>query len=925
VADSTDTAGSGDLDATLVGRSGRDAPSTDRLERGRSLGRYLIVDILGAGAMGVVYRAYDPDLDRALAIKVVGSDADGSTHGAREQARLLREAQAMARVSHPNVVQVFDVGELDHAVYVAMEFIDGVTLKQWLAARRAPAEVLRIFIAAGRGLAAAHAQGLTHRDFKPDNVMLNPSGHARVLDFGLARAAHRPEADEQTHSLRTAENPMVSLETSMTADGMLLGTPAYMSPEQYQGEAADHRSDQFSYCVALFEALVGRRPFQGRTVAALAAAVTKGTIEMPSRTPVSRGVMRAIVRGLSVDPDDRHPSMDALLISLRRQRSKSRSLGVVVGVAGVAAAAVSMASGHGEPSTATPCRGADEAVAAVWTLERRERIAAAFATRAGGRGERTWDDVHDRIQSYVSAWASARTDACEATRMRSDQSEALLDLRIACYDVQLRRLDATLRAMESVDETAVDHAHDAVRALDPLERCTQTRRLLEAAPRPTDPARLDALRALEARHESLSAEFRLGHYDAVLDPARTLAEEADAFGFAPMQTSAWKLVGNAELEAGTDAAALAAQQKALHAAIAADDPDAAARVAIELGLSAGYSAAQTDRGLRAIELGRAFARRSPDREQLLILAAQHEASIRVANGEMSRALELHEEVREYWASRDGGRSRVATMLLDMGAVHVATGRTEEAVGALEAAVAIREEEYGPDHPDTANALRELGNALSKLERFDDAERELERALEIQEAARGRETRTVAVLLDDIGRVLRAGGDLEGAIARHREAYTILEAVHGGDNPALVVSGLNIGYTLNAAGKWQEALEAFIDAVELAERVSGPAHPHVVYAANAAASALVDQDRYDEAYVYAKKAIELDGKAEAPPTLFAESRFIATHALWKDGGVPRATRDRARALARRAREIYAEGPPHWEPTIEQIDAWLAEHG
>lgn len=919
----TDDVGATALDTGASVAAGRGAGP---IERGQSIGRYLIVDVLGAGAMGVVYRAYDPDLDRALALKVVDEADRGSTASAREQARLLREAQAMARVNHANVIQVFDVGELNTSVYVAMELVDGATLAEWLVPKRTPAQILDVFEAAGRGLAAAHAQGLTHRDFKPDNVMVDGAGQPRVLDFGLARASHRPEIDESTESLRTTETP-VSLDTSMTEAGTLLGTPAYMSPEQYRGTPADHRSDQFAFCVALFEALVGRRPFKGNTVPALAASVAQGRIDLPSRPPVSRGMMQTILRGLSVEPDERHPSMDALLAALRRQRTKSRSLGVLVGGAGLAIGAVALVRSSGGASTAPPpvCHGADEDVAALWSSQRRATIGDRFEAQAGDRGARSWANVEQRVDAYLSGWIEGRTDACEATRVRGEQSESLLDLRIACYDAQLRSVDATLAALESADAIAIDNASDAIGGFSPLDRCTQVERLLDAAPRPTDASALEALEALEARHDALLAQINLGHYEDVLDDARALAEDAEALDHAPILSRCLSVLGHAESEAGTDTAAAEAFEGALHAAIAADDADAAATAALDLGLSVGYFVADTERGLRTIELARAFARRSPNAEQLQQVATEHEAAIYVRKGEMSKALALHTTVRDYWQAHEDGTTNVADALLDMGSIYSATGRADEAVAVIEQAVELRVEAYGPDHPQTANALRELGTGLSKLERFDEAEVQLKRALEIQEDARGRTTRQVAVLLDDLGRVFRARGDLDAAIERHREAYDILAAVEGGEGPPLVVSGLNIGYTLNAAGRREDALAEFVKALEMAERVSGPEHPYVVYAANAAASALVDQKRYDQAYVYAKKALDLDGKSEVPPTLFAETRFIATHALWKDGNVPAATRDRARSLARRAREIYVEGPPQWAPSIEQIDAWLEKNG
>ncbi|MBV1862130.1 MAG: serine/threonine-protein kinase [Nannocystaceae bacterium] len=915
----------GEPAATLVDGEPSADPSSPRvIERGHSIGRYLVVDTLGAGAMGVVYRAYDPDLDRTLALKVVSQQADGSTRGAKEQGRLLREAQAMARVSHRNVIQVFDVGTIDSAVYVAMEFVDGVTLKKWLVPKRTPAQVLRLFEAAGRGLAAAHGQGLIHRDFKPDNVMVDTGDLPRVLDFGLARTSHRTDADESTQSFRNAE-ASISLDSSMTEAGTVMGTPAYMSPEQYRGEPADQRSDQFSFCVALFEALVGRRPFEGRTVTALAAAVTRGEVVLPSPFPVPRGVMQAILRGLSVEPSDRHPSMEALLAKLVRTRAGSRGLGVLVGGAGLAIGAVALARGNGAVHLPPPCQGAADDAAAVWSPQRQDVIEATFTARAGERGLRVWSDAARRIDGYLARWVSARTDACEATRLRSEQSEALLDVRMACYDARLRGVDATLHALESVDAAGVNNARDAVVELDELAPCAQTQRLLETTPRPTDPAVLEVVERLEARHAALSVALKLGRYEDVLEPARVLAQDTAPHSYAPMRAKTWALLGDAEAGAGTDAGALQAYEEALHAAIESSDPTASAEAAVQLGLTAGNSAADGPRGLRLLELARAFAKTSPDRDRLEVLAAMHEGAIKVTQGEMTKALALHEQVRDYWMRRADGQAELAAALLDIGSIYASTGRAAEALDMQRRAVTLNEAAYGADHPLTANALRELGNTLSTLERFDEAEVKLSRALEIQVGARGRESREVAYLLDDLGRLLRAGGNLGGAVTKHREAYEILRNVHDGDNPALVVSGMNIGYTLNAAGRWQEGLDAFVQALEMAERVSGPQHPHIVYAANAAASALVDQKRYDEAYVYAKKALDLVGKAQVPPTLFAETRFIATHALWRDGNVSGATKDRARALARRAREIYAEGAEQWGPYIQKIDVWLDKNG
>ncbi len=277
----------------------------ESLVRGARLGRYTILEQLGQGGMGVVYTAYDPELDRRVAIKLV------RTAGAESSARLLREAQALARLSHPNVVGVFDVGTFGEAVFVAMEHVDGVTLSAWLRDDRERAQVVAMFTAAGRGLAAAHAAGLIHRDFKPDNVLVGKDGRPRVVDFGLARAAETVPAPLE------GTVPPTAAVGDLTATGAIMGTPAYMAPEQFLGVPADARTDQFSFFVALYEALYGQRPFEGETFASLSMNVSQGKVRpAPARTSVPQKLRAVLLRGLRPSPDARHPSMEAVLRAL---------------------------------------------------------------------------------------------------------------------------------------------------------------------------------------------------------------------------------------------------------------------------------------------------------------------------------------------------------------------------------------------------------------------------------------------------------------------------------------------------------------------------------------------------------------------------------------------------------------------------------
>jgi len=290
-----------------------DADPVRSLAANGRVGRYELVGPIGAGGLGVVYAARDPQLNRQVALKMLrASGAPGAT-GAQLRARILREAQAMARLSHPNVLTVYDVGVIGEAVFVAMELVEGGAVSGWLRQRgRSWRDILEVFLSAGRGLAAAHRAGIVHRDFKPENVLIGLDGRVRVTDFGLARFAEVPAAVSAGVAKASAAVPL-------SFDGALAGSPPYMAPEQLRGEPADARSDVFAFCVSLYESLYKERPFAGRTVRELEESITAGKLRPgPRRSRVPAAIRRAVVQGLSADPAGRFASMEQLVLALER-------------------------------------------------------------------------------------------------------------------------------------------------------------------------------------------------------------------------------------------------------------------------------------------------------------------------------------------------------------------------------------------------------------------------------------------------------------------------------------------------------------------------------------------------------------------------------------------------------------------------------
>ncbi|MEX1365217.1 MAG: serine/threonine-protein kinase, partial [Nannocystaceae bacterium] len=393
----------------------RHSVSTVRLEPGTRLTAHLTIERhLGAGAMGTVFVAHDDRLQRRVAVKLhLGTEE-------RELAQLEREARALAKISHPNVLAVHEVGVSEDRVFVVTEYVEGLALDQWLARPRRLEDIVEVFAAAAEGLAAVHAAGLVHRDFKPANVLVGDDGRVRVADFGLAETITE-ESSEAAGSHDQASSVASTLRSRRTA-----GTPAYMAPEQFEGRA-DFRADQFSLCVALAEALTGAHPYAGRPshqVSSADLSLAAGAHRIPRR-------LAAVLRkGVALEPQARFDGTDQLAAELRRTIAPRRSRYVLAGAV-VFAGVIGAAQLWG--STAAICDDAEPRVAEVWNEARAAELEQAFAS-AHPVGARAWSPLRRRLDVFTARWSEERRESCRAARITQTVSEGAFEVSMACFE-----------------------------------------------------------------------------------------------------------------------------------------------------------------------------------------------------------------------------------------------------------------------------------------------------------------------------------------------------------------------------------------------------------------------------------------------------------------------------------------------------------
>ncbi|WP_309893831.1 protein kinase domain-containing protein [Archangium sp.] len=791
-------------------------------------GRYALLHPLGQGGMGVVMAAYDTRLDRRVALKLLQPRADRSEAA---ELRLLREAQAMARVSHPNVLPVFDVGTLeDGRIYIAMELVEGQNLQQWQRERpRSWREVLEAYLSAGRGLAAAHAAGLVHRDFKPHNVLVGRDGQVRVTDFGVVRvsttaiSASAPTEPPMTTS-GTEQTPALtpltgrSWEEQLTEPGAVVGTPRYLAPELLTGRAADGRSDLFSFCVALYEALFQQAPFPGGSFEERARAMLAGNLTAPPvRTEVPTWVTRAVLSGLAFDPRERPASMRELLQRLSSSPTQARlrwlvavaTVALVLGITAQALAAWRVRSDE----RAQLCQGAPRRLVGVWDAAVQARVQQAFVATGKPYAQQTFLSVQQALESHASQWVAQHREACEATRLRGEQSEELLTRRMVCLERRLQELEALGQVLSQADVVMVQKAAQAAQSLPSLRQCADTQALLAEVPPPESGEQQRAVEALRRELAQVQALTLSGRLKQAAEAAEAAVERARPLNYSPVLAEALLAKGRAlatfnptqSLQALTEAAwtanALAQDRLLAAAAVQITKQLAAARRHDELRWWREYTPSLLKRIQGAAELEAEW-----HTALGIDLVSQGQAAEGLASLERAQRLLAQALGPDHYRTISAEHNAALAMR--------GLGRYVQAAKAMEHAASRLESLLGSQHPVVYHVSLNLASVYKRLGRYREAALLLDKAAQVMRQNVPENSMEFSMWRDTYSSVELDQGHYAQARLHALAGLEILEHMGASRSPQAASALADLAMALMMLDRYRESLEVIERAKQL---------------------------------------------------------------------------------------------------------------
>jgi tetratricopeptide (TPR) repeat protein/predicted Ser/Thr protein kinase len=826
------------------------APVSTDLAAGAAIGaRYVVTSVLGKGGMGTVYLARDTTLGRDVAVKL---HRHGSSHD-----RLYREALAMAQIEHPNVVTVFEVGAADDQLFVAMEYVKGGTLRDWAGKQHAWRDVIEMLVEVGEGLAAAHKAGLVHRDFKPENVLVGDDGRPRVSDFGLARGNPTMESmPSLTPSSRPPSTPLpvqpIPISGPMTVTGAMLGTPAYMPPEQYAGAEADARSDQFSFCVAAWESLYQQRPFVATTLPALQQAIERGKLDIPKESPVPARVRRVLARGLQPRSEDRWPDLPTLLAALRDAARPRKRRTVALAAAGVGAAAL---VGFGVWKLVAPsARSCATAGAELDALVPAQLLTDTIELARHVRG----DDLAHRTEQHLAAFTTkfheAARGACEA-RQRHDWSDELEQKAAACRDGEARNAAAVLHALiDTGFRERVGPVTAQLADLADLSACRDPAAL--AATAVTSPenreirAQLFAIRELAAAHFVDDAQARLAHVPSA-DPAlaaslalvrSSLARARNDFDTAMKEATDAYYRAHADVDETTEQVALAAILQIAHAR---DDLK---------GLDSWYRLALAEVGrfdkrspIRAAELRAALVGAAERRDELPVAVEQ--AKLAVAGLANGTSYGQATAIREY-------ANALAT-----------SGDLTAALPLYAQAEKLFTETLGPGDSELAAVLSDEALTLSEAGKYEDAQKVAERARDIVTHLPTKSSEVANIELN-IAAVMVENQDDDHAEPLLRDARALVEKAFGPKHTMLATIDTNMALIAGDHDHPDEAARLLREAIAIEEASLGPDHIDVAATLFNLSAALSKSGDHDGAFEASNRCVAIRAKQLPNSDLYA---------------------------------------------------------
>ncbi len=967
VADDDDEPGSGDDDLRrLLAGVAHAPPQPPPATAGDRVGRYVLIRRIGAGGMGVVFAAYDPQLDRRVAIKLLRAELV-ATPGSNGRERTLREARALARLIHPGIVAVHDAGFHRGELYIVMELVEGESVRDWLAASpRAVAAIVDVFRQAAIGLGAAHAQQMVHRDFKPDNVLIGKDGRVRVADFGLVHIADASNQDSATANApdgaRPAAGPAPAKDApfaatpALTVTGAFMGTPAYMAPEQLDGLDVDARADQYAFGLSLWGALFGASPWKTTELGPRRKEMAAGPPTEPATTNPVPAWLRAIVRRtLAPAPVDRFLSMTAVVAAIDRGLSRRRRLtAALAGGAITALVAGAIAVSTFRTVAPAPCGDGPALIADGWGPGRAGELRARLVAR--GVDARAFDPLLGRLDDYARSWVRGHREACRATRIERSQTEEVLDQRMACLDVARLSMRAVAAAIADgkLDDPGQRAVGDDLPALD---SCADRDSLRGSQPRPTTLAADQLDTAVAQMLDAKLAVYEVRRADGTLRSEAAL-RVARATGWAPLISDAALIHGELlRLDEHYDQAR-PFYDEALREGLRGSPSSAQAEVMASLG----YLELLRDHREEAqqwIDRAMALLTRLHRPHDLELLVLDDAFAVALATSDLVHARAFADREVALTADLTGvDRRRHAEALLDAGRLAAADGRYADAVTTIDQAIATAAEALGAENPWLAYALEQELEPLIALGRTADARAAVERAIALRRPVFGADDPMAVELLSMLGAIAQKRGDLASARAAFEQALPRKLTLHGHDSIEVAMAIANLAMVDESAGDHARAEASALEAEAIFEAKAGPDAPELLNLLVLRAYAARGQRRFADARTHLERAraisiralgadhpdtanilVELAhtdrldghlaaaiagyravvGRTDLPPPTLAEAGFGLARAAWDHG-----ERAAARAAADTAANTYHLLGADFAGQHDEVEAWLTAH-